>query len=244
MKLAASAIGRTVRTGLDLMLPRPCPGCGGPEPWCAGCAGTLQGRPRLLALPESTLDAATGFRLPPARALTRYAGPARAAILAGKEHGRTDLPPLLGLAVGLALLRLQRSALVSAEIWIVPAPSRRSAARRRGGDPVIGMANAAARALAERGTAAGVAPCLYTAGRARDSVGLDAAGRLANLNGRVRFQKSGAPPSGASVVLLDDVLTSGATMVASCRVLATAGLEVDMELAIATAAPWCSERGR
>lgn len=244
MKPGLLAMRTSVHVALDLVLPRTCPGCGGPEPWCAGCAGTLAARPRLVALPESTLDAAVGMSLPPARALARYAGPVRAAILAAKERGRSDLPPLLGQAVGRALVRLRRSALVPDEVWIVPAPSRRSAARRRGGDPVLAMAVVAARSLASIGLLAGVAPCLYTAGRARDSVGLDSAGRLANLDGRVRFRPAAAPPPGAQVVLLDDVLTTGATLVASCRTLAAAGIEVVTGLALAAAAPWRSERGR
>ena len=97
-----------IRIALELVLPRPCPGCGGPDQWCAGCSSTLDVRPRLVQLPEATLDAAAGMALPPIRAIARYANPVRAAILAGKEHGRTDLPPLLGEAIGTALLRLRR----------------------------------------------------------------------------------------------------------------------------------------
>jgi predicted amidophosphoribosyltransferase len=231
-----------IGVALDLVLPRPCPGCGGPDPWCAGCAGTLTSRPRQVVLPDETLDAAAGLTLPQTRAIARYSGPVRAAILAGKERGRSDLPPLLGAAVGIALIRLHRTALVPGQVWIVPAPSRRSAARRRGGDPVTAMAVAAARLLAQRGVPAGVAPCLYTARNARDSVGLDAAARSANLAGRVRFRSSAAPPVGVAVVLLDDVLTTGATLVASLRTLSAVGIEVAGGLAVATAAPWRSDR--
>ncbi|WP_222618268.1 ComF family protein [Nakamurella sp. PAMC28650] len=227
---------------LDLVLPRPCPGCGGPEPWCSGCAATLSPRARQVALPEVTLDTAADVALPVVRALARYAGPVRAAILAGKERGRSDLPPLLGLAVGTALIRLRRIALVPDEVWIVPAPSRRAAARRRGGDPVTAMASAAARTMAAAGIVAGVAPCLYTQGRARDSVGLDAAARTANLAGRIRFRRSGAPPDGVAVVLLDDVLTTGSTVVAAVRALSVAGIDVICGLAVATAAPWRADR--
>jgi predicted amidophosphoribosyltransferase len=231
-----------LRIALDLVLPRPCPGCGGPVQWCAGCSSTLDVRPRLVSLPDATLDAAAGMALPPIRAITRYSGPVRAAILAGKEHGRTDLPALIGNAVGSALLRLQRAALLPGQVWIVPAPSRRAAARRRGGDPVTLMARAAAGRMAGYGVFGGVAPCLYTAGRARDSVGLDAAGRAANLAGRVRLRQSATPPVGARVVLLDDVLTTGSTSLASIRALDEAGIAVACVLAVATAAPWRSER--
>lgn len=227
---------------LDLVLPRPCPGCGGPDPWCAGCAATLAGRARQVCLPEVTLDAASDVALPVIRALARYAGPVRAAILAGKERGRSDLPPLLGAAVGTALVRMHRIALLPDEIWIVPAPSRRAAARSRGGDPVTAMATAAARTLATSGLVGGVAPCLYTHGRARDSVGLDAAGRAANLAGRIRFRPAGAPPDGATVVLLDDVLTTGSTAVAAVRALAVMGIEISCALVVATAAPWRADR--
>ena len=171
---------------LDLVLPRPCPGCGRPEQWCSACASALAGRPRLVRLPEETVDASVGAALPPVWAIARYAGPVRAAVLSGKEHGRTDLPGFLGVAMGRALVRLRRIALIPDRVWIVPAPSRRSAARRRGGDPVTAMARLAARVLAEHGTEAGVCPCLYTAGQARDSVGLNATQRAANLAGRIR----------------------------------------------------------
>ncbi len=231
-----------LRIGLDLVLPRPCPGCGRPGPWCVACADTLAGRARLVQLPDATLDAAAGTVLPPARALARYAGPPRQAILAGKERGRADLPPILGEAVGRALIRLIRIAVIPDELWIVPAPSRRSAARRRGGDPVAAMATSAARLLAENGVACGVAPCLFTSGRAQDSVGLDAAARAANLAGRVRFRSSAAPGRGASVVLLDDVLTTGATVWASVRTLSEVSVPVAAVLTVATAAPWRSRR--
>lgn len=230
-----------IRLALDLVLPRPCPGCGGPDPWCVGCAAALATRPRLIKLPEATLDAAADSPLPTARAIARYAGPVRAAILAGKEHGRTDLPPLLGDSVGTALLRLRRIALVPDRLWIVPAPSRRAAARRRGGDPVTVMARSAAGRMASHGVFAGVAPCLYTAGRARDSVGLDAVARAANLAGRIRFRRGSTPPDGARVLLLDDVVTSGSTSLAAVRTLAEQGIEVAAILAVATAAPWRSE---
>lgn len=237
------AVVRAVRLGgvaaMDLVLPRPCPGCGGPGPWCEPCAATLRARPARVKLPESV---PLGGGLPPVWALSRYAGPGRAAIIAGKEHGRRELPALLGQALGGGLLRLHRMALLPAEIWLVPAPSRRSAARRRGGDPVRAMAISAARLAAGHGMTVGVAPCLVTDGRAGDSVGLDAAARAANLVGRVRWVASGAPPRGGTAVIVDDVLTTGATMSAACGALRAAGVQVDAVLVLAAVPGWFGTR--
>ncbi len=233
------AVVQGVSAALELVLPRPCPGCGGPGPWCAGCAATLAGRPRRIRLPDLTDDLPA---MPPSWALARYRGPVRAAILAGKERGRRELPGLLGQALGPAAIRLQRSSLLPGELWFVPAPSRRSAARRRGGDPVLSMARAAARLIASRGAPAGVAPCLYTARTARDSVGLDGAGRRANLAGRIRLRPAALPSPGARVALVDDVLTTGATTAAAAAVLAAAGVEVAAVLVLASVPGWVATR--
>ena len=104
------------------------------------------------------------------------------------------------------------------------------------------MARAAARQLAGDGWRAGVAPCLVTGGAARDSVGLDAEQRAANLGGRVRWRAAGAPPDGAVVVLVDDVLTTGATAAAACRALRREGVAVAGVVVLAAVPPWVTTR--
>ena len=251
---SARGVRALVGAALDLVLPRPCPGCGRPGPWCPDCAATLAGRPRAVRLPDAMLDtmgntmgqASHGVSVPPVFALSRYRGPARAAIIAGKERNRRDLSPVLGAALGAGLARLLRAGVIAppdaSGLWLVPAPSRRAAARARGGDPVTSMAAAAARTLAAAGLPTGVAPCLRTAGGV-DSVGLDADDRIANLAGRVRFRAVGAPPIGAEVVLLDDVLTTGATVATALRVLASEQVRVSAVLVVASAARWRSAHG-
>src|SRR5256885_6425964 len=161
---------------LDLLVPLRCVGCGAPDVgWCPNCAATL-GRP----FPVDRAATAPG---PPVYALARYFGAPRRAVLAYKERGRRDLAAPLGRTLATALTALPEPR-ASPELYLVPAPSRPAAARARGGPHMVAIACHAAIALAEAGRPAAVAPALCLDGRARDSVGLDAAERAANLRGR------------------------------------------------------------
>lgn len=170
-------------------------------------------------------------------ALGRYGGPRRNAIIAMKERGRRDLTAPLGTALSTALGRLGTWGVLdtSAPLVLVPAPSRSRAARRRGGDPVARTATSAV------GQGA-VCSALSMAWGARDSVGLSAAQRRSNLRGRVRLTAQGsalatmlARPAGqvATVVFVDDVMTTGATAAESISVLRGAGIGVSAAVVIA-----------
>jgi predicted amidophosphoribosyltransferase len=204
---------------LDLLLPKRCAGCGeaGAE-CCPDCLAEF-GDPRPVAW--------TG---PPVHALAAYRGVARELVLAYKERGRRELAAPLGILLGLAVPLL--AAPTDGTWWLVPAPSRRAAARRRGGEHVLRLARHAAEVLGP----AAVAPALGLAAGTHDSVGLDAAARRSNLAGRVVVREAALPPSGTEVVLLDDVVTTGATAAACTAALTAAGLRVSAVLALTTAA--------
>jgi predicted amidophosphoribosyltransferase len=67
----------------------------------------------------------------------------------------------------------------------------------------------------------------------RDSVGLGPAQRRDNLAGRVRVRGGERPPPGACVLLVDDVLTTGATAAAVRAALAAAGVRTAGVLVVA-----------
>jgi predicted amidophosphoribosyltransferase len=203
----------------DLVLPRACAGCGVPgRALCDRCA-------LLLARPRPAAPRRFPWGFPPTTAAGAYAGPVRPAVLAFKERGRSELAVPLGAALALAV-----AALVTAvpgpvrPVALVPIPSSREALRSRGRDHVGELTARAVIELRAAGVPASESRLLRRRGRARDSAGLSTAQRRANLAGT--FERSaGRPaiPAGALVVLVDDVVTTGATPTEATSVLGAVG---------------------
>ena len=154
----------------------------------------------------------------PVFSLGRYAGARRNAIVAVKEHGRADLIRPLGAALAAGCAQLLPWGVLDAPLTVVPAPTRRLAARRRGGDPVTRMALAAT--SGDRDVS--VVPALRMKALVRDSVGLSSAARQRNVAGRVRL-RGAAEGFAGDVLVVDDIVTTGATAAESVRVLQTSG---------------------
>lgn len=202
---------------VDLVLPRTCAGCGAPGVFlCRGCAGLLA-RPHL-ATPRRFPE---GF--PPTVAAGAYDGPVRPAVVAFKERGRAELARPLGTALALAV-----GAVVAAvpgqpatRVLLVPVPSSARALRDRGRDHVRELAVHAVHELRSAGVPADQRRLLRRRGRVRDSAELSVAQRRANLAGTFELVP-GAEPLGAGevLVLVDDVVTSGATLTEAASVLA------------------------
>ncbi|MFC3891682.1 ComF family protein [Lentzea rhizosphaerae] len=199
-------------TALDLLLPSSCAGCGRRGATC--CAACLDsfGPPNAVKVPGVG---------PPVWTLAAYHGPARELVLAFKERGARALSAWFGAMVAAAL-----ASVGSAPWTLVPAPSRVSAARVRGGDHMLRVARAV--------EIAAVAPVLRLAPGVVDSVGLSAGARRRNLEGRVEV--CGRPPPGTTV-LLDDVITTGATAAACVRALRRAGVRTHAVVALTSARP-------
>ena len=200
---------------LDLLLPRACPGCGAPLPSarrtvaCAACLAALAG-PAVRAVP---VPAPPG--LPPVRAVAAYDGCVRGLVVAHKERGRLGLSAVL--AAGLA--RAATVARADALVWV---PSRRDAVRERGYDHARRLATRAARLLGVPAV-----PALVVRRRVADQAGLSAAARAANLAGAfAAHPRRAAALAGMRVVVVDDVMTTGATLAEATRALRAAGLHV------------------
>ncbi len=209
---------------LGLVLPVSCAGCGADDVgWCARCRPALA-RPAWRAEGGAgRLDRLDGRPVLPVWAAAEFAGPVRRAVSAWKDHGRTDVTPVLASAVRRAA-RAAADQLDGGPLLVVPAPSTGAARRRRGRDPAGELAVAVVAELRLRGVAARRTPVLRRAAGA-DQAGLSARSRAGNLAGRVRVRR-GWSPAVPDALLVDDVLTTGATLAACARALEAAGVAV------------------
>lgn len=149
-----------------------------------------------------------------------FAGPVRRLVSAYKDEGRRDAGPFLaGLLAG-ALRVAVAGVDVPDAAWLVPVPSGGRARRRRGAHPLRALAELAARSVPDRPRLR-VADALVRVRPVRDQSGLDRGGRAANLAGAFAVDPRWAPLlQGGVVVVVDDVVTTGATLAEAGRALA------------------------
>lgn len=130
------------------------------------------------------------------------------------------MPPALGGSVPV-------SEASSSGLLLVPVPTRAAAMRVRGYDPMARLARAAVASLRAAGVPARTIPLVAHTRTVADQAGLGAAGRAANLSDAFvvpsdRERWAWHQP----VVVIDDVVTTGATLVEATRALRAAGADV------------------
>ncbi|WP_455770716.1 ComF family protein [Streptomyces chartreusis] len=235
----------------DLVLPAECGGCGRPRTvLCPECRAVLIGTApsRVRPVPEPSglpvVHAAARYE-DEARAVllahkergalalaaplgTALAGAVRAGLLEARADA--DGGGVSGRAVrsgggqAWTLGSGRSTGRAGAPVLLVPVPSARGAVRARGHDPARRIALAAASELRRAGTPARVLAVLRQGRAVADQSGLNSRQRLDNLAGALTVAPGGGRllVSGGPVVLVDDLMTTGASLTEAARALQAA----------------------
>lgn len=187
-------------------MPTECSGCGAPDrALCPACRLALRAE-----VHEATRGGVGVW------CALDYSDVARHVIGAFKDGGRMDAAPALAVPLRLSVAAALRAAPEpdTTNIHLVVVPSSSVAWRVRGFHPVGLLL-----------TRAGLAPtrALRPVRASTDQVGLDSAARSDNRRGSLRAVR---PLDGFHCIIVDDVLTTGATMLEARRAVLEAGGDV------------------
>jgi ComF family protein len=186
-----------------LVAPPLCWGCRGrarqAAPLCDRCRASLM----WLRPPGAPAGGVAAF------APLAYQGPARELVRALKYRGARAL-------VGTMAAQIAANAPRAAGSTLVPVPLHPARERSRGFNQAALLAEAVAARLG-----LDVADCLERSGRAPAQVGRTRAARVAGAHGDIRLHPDERAPRRA--VIVDDVITTGATLAACAAALRAAG---------------------
>lgn len=210
-----------------VLWPTACMNCGAPDrDCCSRCLAVLRA-PAPLRTPELGV---------PCFARASYDGPHRALLIAFKHDGRVRLAKELGAQLRGPLEAALRCVHGPAPPLLIPMPSRAARTRERGYRHIELLIRSAQRGRPDRAV---VLRGLRARRGRRSQVGLAPRERARNARLVAVRRRARAAVRGRDVVLVDDVLTTGATLLAAQTVLERAGARV-----AAMAVLCVSEHGR
>ena len=212
---------------LAVLFPVDCAGCGASDrALCPACRAKLAPLCERRMLGDGTVVFTT----------VRYEGAVRHMILALKEQGRTDvaraLAAPLAATVAAALAATTQHATTQRGIELCTVPSSRAAFRRRGYDPVLLLLRKAGLPAA-RGVLVSV----------RQHAQQKALGRGARQLNLVGSLQARYPLGGRKFVLVDDVVTTGATLTEAARAIRAGGGDVLFAVALANTVRFVDDFG-
>lgn len=226
-KMFVSALQQAGARVLDFMLPPRCAGCGDvvadPRSFCADCWGEIDwlatGCCRQCAIPieGSVHDVCAGCEAsPPAivrtRAVARYDDATRGLAMRLKHGRKVGLAKFMGHAMALRLADIDEDAV------LVPVPLHRARLWKRG----FNQAALLAKEIGERVDRPVQPDAIRRTRSTEPMVRMTPAQREKNVRGAFAVNHP-ERIAGRSVLLVDDVRTSGATLEACAKVLLAAG---------------------
>lgn len=231
------AVERAARDIARLIVPVSCPGCGAHDVrWCDDCAAAWWEAPLRSESLAPRLDI-EGRPALPTWAIAELVGSSHSMVVAWKDGGRRDLDRFFADAARRAAVHIapaldQGRIHGNQAIAVVPVPARAASTRRRGIDLPLLLASAAAGGLRAAGVDAVVRPVL-SIGKGEQR-GASARQRWRQASSLRVKDNAGGP---ATALLVDDVMTTGATLAAAVRSLDVTFLTVGAGLCLAAAPP-------
>lgn len=197
-----------------LVLGAQCAGCGAAgRELCPQCRVRLSGEPTRRVLRAEPLVMSAG----------EYTAVMKAVLLGAKERDGLMLIAALADRLACSVEAVIQVNAASGRLWLVPVPSNPTTVASRGVDFTASLARVAARRLRHRGYRVAVAGVLRQRRRLADQAGLGVAARRENLRGAFHARERRLP---GTVIVIDDVVTTSATLSEACRALEAAGYRV------------------